>query len=413
MAQIYQVAIIVEYLTVLKFIPNPYSQTGVEHPALIFQDMCNSVVDNICPDYIIQDPPLIPGFCDSSMFSMSGIYMLIQAIHSYCKRSKLFEISNEVMRLTYPIFEQCGLYKNLSSQFMIDASMSYQFIESMSSGMDRMLGRYYRISFYGKIFGTDDGKMFVQREVKLTHLFDVTNRIKNTYINLFGADKIEIVTESGVIDRALLDPEKGYIQLTFVEPYFEKKELPKRVTVFECSNKLSQFKFETPFVKGEKKLQGNVETQWQRRTILRTKTTMPSVLKRVEVPPEGFIVREYEPIRVAIRQIKERLVLYENAIAKDDAQAIQPLLHGSLLVQVNEGPTKMAEVFLGSSLRTKYTEKMRGLFQKFLDLNAKALAIHGIFVAKNPGFQELQNQLEEGFRNLTAKLAPYLYPPKE
>lgn len=413
MAQIYQVALIVEYLTVLKFIPNPYAQSGVDHPALIFHDMCNSVSDNIVPDFIIEDPPLIPGFCDSSMFSLSGIYMLIQAIHSYCKRSKLFEISNEVMRLTYPIFEQCDLYKQLANQFTIDANMSYQFIENMSSNMDRMLGRYYRVGFYGKVFGSDDGKMFVQREVKLTHLFDVTNRIKNTYIKLFGPDKIEILTESGTVDRALLDPEKGYIQLTFVEPYFEKKELQKRVTVFECSNKLSMFKFETPFVKGEKKLQGSVETQWQRRTILKVKTAMPSVIKRVEVPPEGYIVREYEPIRVSIRQIKERLVLYENAIAKNDAQAIQPLLHGSLLVQVNEGPTKMAEVFLGSPLRTKYTEKMRKLFQRFLDLNAQGLAIHGRFVAQNPGFQELQNQLEEGLKNLTMKLAPYLYPPNQ
>lgn len=413
MAQIYQVALIVEYLTVLKIVPNPYAQFGVEHPALIFQEMCNSVVDTLVPKEIIEDPPLIPGFCDSSSFSMSGVYMLVQAIHTYCKRSKLFEISNEVMRLTYPIFEQCNLYKQLSSQFSIDASMSYQSIESMSSGMDRMLGRYYRIAFYGKVFGSDDGKMFVQREVKLTHLFDVSNRIKSTYQKLVGDDKIELLTESGIIDRELLNPDKGYIQITFVEPYFEKKELPKRVTVFECSNKLSQFKFETPFVKGEKKLQGNVETQWQRRTILKVKTAMPSVLKRVEVPPEGFIVREYEPIRVAYRQIKERLALYTSAIAKKDIQAIQPLLHGSLLVQVNEGPTRMAEVFLGTPLRTKYTEKMRKIFKQFIDLNGEALAIHSLFVSKNPGFAELQKQLEAGLANLTTKLAPYIYPTQK
>lgn len=408
MAQIYQIALIVEYLTVLKLIPNPYD--GVEHPVAVFRETCNSVDDHICPEEIINDPPLIPGFCDSTMFSMSGIFILIQDIHSYCKRSKLFEISNEVMRLTYPILEKCGLYGQLSKQFQETAPMNYQVISSLSSGMDRMLGRYYRIAFYGEIFGSDDGKMFVQREIKLTHLFDVTNRIKNTYIKLFGADAIEIITESGFVDRRVLNPRKGYIQLTFVEPIFPKREMSQRVTVYECSNKLKMFKFETPFVKGEKKLQGSVETQWQRRTILKTQSAMPSILKRVEVPPEGFIVIEYEPIRVSIRQIKERLDLYEAAIAKNDAQAIQPLLHGSLLVQVNEGPTKMAEVFLGGQARTKYTEKMRQLFQKFLDLNNQGLAIHRRFVQQNPGFQELQNQLEAGYDSLKDKLMPYLYP---
>ncbi|OHT04801.1 Dedicator of cytokinesis family protein [Tritrichomonas foetus] len=409
MAQIYLIALIVEYLTVLKHIPNAYH---MDHPALVFKDTCNSVVDHICPEFIMKDIPDIPGYCDSPMFTDAGIFTILQELHSTCKAASLFEISNEVKILTYPLLEQRNMHLELAQQFM-KSMMSYMVMKTMSSNMDRMLGKYYRVAFYGKIFGSDDGKMFVQRETKLTHLFDVTNRIKNTYINLFGPDKIEIITISGFVDRKLLDPEKGYIQLTFVEPFFEKKEMEKRVTVFECGSKLGMFKFETPFVKGEKKLQGSVETQWQRRTILKVKAVMPAITKRVEVPPEGFIVVEYEPIRVSIRQIKERIQQYEAALAKQDHQAIQPLLHGSLLVQVNEGPTKMAEVFLGSNLRTKYTEKMRRLFQTFLELNAQGLAIHGAFVRLNPGFQELQNQLEEGFKNLTAKLSPYLNPPNK
>ena len=408
MATIYEIALVVEYLTILKRIPDSY---GMEHPALAFKDTCNDAVDHVCPDEIMKDLPIIPGYCDSSMFSDAGLAIMLQDLQDMCKKANLFEISNEVKLLTYPLYEKRHLLRELASQFG-KSSMNYQVMKVLSSNTDRLLGRYYRIAFYGKIFGTDDGKMYVQRETKLAHLFDVTNRIKNTYINLYGADKIEILTQSGFIDRNLLDPEKGYIQLTFVEPFFEKKELEKRVTVFECSNKLSMFKFETPFVKGEKKLQGSVESQWQRRTILKVKAVMPAVTKRIEVPPEGYIVVEYEPIRVSIRQIKERIQQYEAAIAKNDYQAIQPLLHGSLLVQVNEGPTKMAEVFLGTNLRTKYTEKMRGLFQKFLELNAQGLAIHGAFFRTNPGFQELQNQLEEGFRNLTQKLSPYLNLPK-
>ena len=69
------------------------------------------------------------------------------------------------------------------------------------------------------------------------------------------------------MNPADLDPKYGYIQVSFVTPYFEEKELQERVTDFERNNTLRRFMFETPFTKGSQ-AQGAIEEQYKRRTIL-------------------------------------------------------------------------------------------------------------------------------------------------
>ncbi|KAH0803728.1 Dedicator of cytokinesis family protein [Histomonas meleagridis] len=404
MCQLYQIAIITEYLTILKRMPNAYD---LQHPALVFVTLFTEARSAVCPEELLEDLPYINTFCDSSIFSESGLYMVLQDIYTFCKQSRYFELSNEITRVIYPIFEKHKMFAQLG-RFFQQSEISYKVIDNMSSSTDRLFGRYYRVSFYGKIFGDEDGKVYIYRETKLAHIFEVSKRIEDSYKALYGEKKIELLQISGFVDRLLLDKNKGYIQITFVEPYFEKEELPQRVTVYEQGNKLKSFKFEAPFVKGERKAQGSVDTQWLRRTILKVNQMMPSLTKRVEVPKEGIIIIEYEPIRVSIRQLKERLNAYKEALEKKDTNAIQPLLHGSLLTTVNEGPVVMAEKFLSTSLRTKYTESMRKKFNLFLEYNKKGLELYNELVKSNPKFKPLQDELEEGFKNLSDKLKPYL-----
>jgi hypothetical protein len=40
-----------------------------------------------------------------------------------------------------------------------------------------MLGRYYRVGFYGKKFEDLDGKEFIYKEPKLTHLYALKDRL--------------------------------------------------------------------------------------------------------------------------------------------------------------------------------------------------------------------------------------------
>jgi hypothetical protein len=44
-------------------------------------------------------------------------------------------------------------------------------------------------------------------------------------------------------------------------------------------------------------------------------------------------------VRVAYRQLRDRVTMMERAINCRDYRKMQQLLHGSLLIQVNEGPS--------------------------------------------------------------------------
>ena len=43
------------------------------------------------------------------------------------------------------------------------------------------------------------------------------------------------------MEQSKLDPQKAYIQITYVEPYFDDFELRDRVTAFERNFKISKF----------------------------------------------------------------------------------------------------------------------------------------------------------------------------
>jgi hypothetical protein len=213
---------------------------------------------------------------------------------------------------------------------------------------------------------------------------------------------VTLIKESGECSP---DPQAASIQITFVEPYFKKSETWKRVTPFDLSHNVSTFFFDAPFTKGSDRVHGALDQQWIRRTLLKVEDPMPSVWKVGFVPPGGIVVREFPPIRVAFRQIRDRVEFIENAFAAKDVRKVQQLLHGSLLVQVNEGPAKIAEVFLAKpGVDPKYETKLKRQFAGFLHACAAALKFHGEWTNDNVEFKALQYELEAGFAGLEQKL---------
>lgn len=178
--------------------------------------------------------------------------------------------------------------------------------------------------------------------------------------------------------------------------------------MFDCASRLRQFRFEIPFVKGENKVQGSVESQWLRRVILSTDTDAPGIAKRQLVPVTGYKTIDFEPIRVACQQLKGRVTVYQVVIDSKEMSALQPLLQGSLMTAVNEGSHKFAEVFLNTEEKTKYTEKLRKLYKQFLEFNQQGMEIMREWVKVNQGFAGLFEALCQGLTTLEQKLAPYL-----
>ena len=149
--------------------------------------------------------------------------------------------------------------------------------------------------------------------------------------------------------------------------------------------------------------QGTIETQWIRRTYVTTDFFLPSVLHRSPVSPENVRLRDFSPIEVSTRQIRERAEIVKGANDAGDAMKLQQLLHGTLIPQVNEGPAKIAEVFLGEGYKAdeEHQREMRGAFDVLMCELQRGVKLHEKWVASNQGFETLQQELENGLENLT------------
>ena len=141
------------------------------------------------------------------------------------------------------------------------------------------------------------------------------------------------------------------------------------------------------------------------------------------VPKENIEKITFEPIEYAVQNLQSQVSKIREACARvrlelqavkpgDDTQVqsfkeLQPLIQGSLLVQVNEGPEKMAEVFLTGDENVHQAE-LREVFRDFISANTYAVKLHGEMVMKFPVYAVLQEELELGLSKLTSKLQQYL-----
>lgn len=66
---------------------------------------------------------------------------------------------------------------------------------------------------------------------------------QNFYGDRFGVENIHIIKDSNAVDVSTLDPDKAYIQITYVEPFFEVYELRHRETYFERNFNISTLTF--------------------------------------------------------------------------------------------------------------------------------------------------------------------------
>lgn len=90
---------------------------------------------------------------------------------------------------------------------------------------------------------------------------------------------------AGVCRRAHLLPPvplQAYIQITFVEPYFDEYEMKDRVTYFEKNFNLRRFMYTTPFTL-EGRPRGELHEQYRRNTVLTTTHAFPYIKTRISV----------------------------------------------------------------------------------------------------------------------------------
>lgn len=75
---------------------------------------------------------------------------------------------------------------------------------------------------------------------------------------------------------------QAYIQITFVEPYFDEYEMKDRVTYFEKNFNLCRFMYTTPFTM-DGRPRGELSEQYKRNTILTTMHAFPYIKTRINI----------------------------------------------------------------------------------------------------------------------------------
>ncbi|KAL3062786.1 hypothetical protein OYC64_002564 [Pagothenia borchgrevinki] len=409
MCLVHAAALVAEYLSMLE--DHKYLPVG----SVTFQN----ISPNVLEESAVSDDILSPdedGVCSGRYFTESGLVGLLEQAAELFSNGGLFEAVNEVYKIILPILEAHRDFRKLASTH---DKLQRAFDNIIKKGHKRMFGTYFRVGFYGAKFGDLDEREFIYKEPGITHLPEISHRLENFYSQCFGEDAFTMIKDSIPVDRKQLNRNKAYIQITYVEPYFDDYEMKDRLTNFEKNFNLRRFMYTTPFTKSGRP-RGELNEQYKRKTILTTMHAFPYVKTRINViQKEEF---DLTPIEVAIEDMQKKT--RELAVAthreQPDAKMLQMLLQGSVGATVNQGPLEVAQVFLNEIPADpklfRHHNKLRLCFKEFIMRCGEAVEKnkHLITFDQKEYQQELKknyNRLRENLRPMLERKIPELYKP--
>ncbi|KAB0392742.1 hypothetical protein E2I00_011956, partial [Balaenoptera physalus] len=238
------------------------------------------------------------------------------------------------------------------------------------------------------------------------------------YTERFGEDVVQIIKDSNPVDKTKLDPQKAYIQITYVEPHFDTYELKDRVTYFDRNYGLRTFLW-GPSCRG---------LGWVRTS------SGPDVCLLISTPQTVLT-----PVEVAIEDMQKKTRELAFATEQDppDAKMLQMVLQGSVGPTVNQarpvgcagclrppgamqassqapitpqGPLEVAQVFLAEIPQDpklfRHHNKLRLCFKDFCKKCEDALRKNKALIG--PDQKEYHRELERNYSRLREALQPLL-----
>ncbi|NXF38007.1 DOCK8 protein, partial [Nyctibius bracteatus] len=409
MCLVHAAALVAEYLSMLE--DRNYLPVG----SVSFQNISSNVLE----ESAVSDDVLSPdedGICSGRYFSESGLVGLLEQAAELFSTGGLYETVNEVYKIVIPILEAHRDFRKLT---LTHSKLQKAFDSIINKGQKRMFGTYFRVGFYGSKFGDLDEQEFVYKEPAITKLPEISHRLEGFYGQCFGEDAVEVIKDSSPVDKRKLDPNKAYIQITFVEPYFDEYEMKDRVTYFEKNFNLCRFMYTTPFTM-DGRPRGELSEQYKRNTILTTMHSFPYIKTRINViQKEEFILT---PIEVAIEDMRKKTQELTAATNQEppDAKMLQMVLQGSVGATVNQGPLEVAQVFLAEIPEDpklyRHHNKLRLCFKEFIMRCGEAVEKNKRLITADQREyqQELRKnygKLKENLRPMTERKIPELYKP--
>ncbi|XP_069623253.1 dedicator of cytokinesis protein 6 isoform X7 [Ranitomeya imitator] len=368
-----------------------------------------SISSNVLEESAVSDDVVSPdeeGICAGKYFTEAGLVGLLEQACASFSMGSLFEAVNEVYKILIPIYEAHRDYKKLAS---VHGKLQEAFnkITNQITSWERMFGTYFRVGFYGSKFGDLDEQEFVYKEPSITKLAEISHRLEEFYTEQFGEGTVQVVKDSNPVDKAKLDPNKAFIQITYVEPYFDTYELKDRVTYFDKNYNLRTFLFCTPFTL-DGRAHGDLHEQYKRKTVLTTSHAFPYIKTRVNVLHREEVV--LIPVEVAIEDMQKKTQELAFATHQDpaDAKMLQMVLQGCVGTTVNQGPLEVAQVFLSEIPEDprlyRLHNKLRLCFRDFTKRCEDALRKNKTLIGADQ--REYHRELERNYQRLREALAP-------
>ena len=394
----------------------PEAAIAMTHVLALLADYLNSCTDiKIATDVFKSINPAIAEFYSeeasaggSSSFCLRHTKFVAKAVIRFLGQGELYEMAAEVYRLLLGIYHSQGSFRDLTNAH---TELEGFYNKLSKTDTDRLLGRYYRVGFYGAMFGPElDGAEFIYKEPLLTHLFALKDRLTSHFGTLFGGDdKVEVLDHGGMVDITQLNvANKAYLQITALRPVWSDDESPVRQTFFQKNTRLSSFAFETPFSKGGKIGQTTTAEQWMRRTILTAENSFPYVLKRNLVRSRAEVV--LSPIEIAVEMMQARIEKLQLEVSRNppDSKTLQQVLQGSVLTTVNRGTIEYLEIFLvhASDFPAHHVLALQEKFRGFFKVALEALDVNQSIIDGSQ--QEFQQEMMNGYRELCKFAHPML-----
>ncbi|XP_038048648.1 dedicator of cytokinesis protein 7-like isoform X3 [Patiria miniata] len=399
---VHSAALVAEYLHMLE--DRPYLPIG----CVLFEKIsCNVLEESAVSDDVVS--PDEEGICTGKYFTESGLVGLLEHAATSFNQAGMFEAVNEVYKILIPIHEANRDYKKLA---IIHGKLQEAFNKIVRLRGKRLWGTFFRVGFYGSKFGDMDAEEFIYKEPAITKLPEIAHRLESFYGDRFGPENVEVIKDSNPVDQSKQDQEKAYIQVTYVEPYFDFYETLQRPTYFDRNYNIRRFMFATPFTKSGK-AHGDIREQYKRKTIVTTSKAFPYIKTRVSVVHRQEIV--LSPVEVGIEDLQKKTKELTVATLQEppDAKMLQMVLQGCIGTTVNQGPMEVALAFLNDSTDgrplDKHTNKLRLCFKEFSKKCGDALRKNKNLICHDQ--REYQKELERNYHRFTDRLMPLITNP--
>lgn len=128
--------------------------------------------------------------------------MLLEQLRNcadFLDRSERLECLGELYRLIIPTLESRRDFPSLIQSYE-HLAQAYQRIIEFNRNGKRLLGRFYRVIFYGQMYFEDEhGVEYIFKEPKVTSLSEISFRMKKQFEDKFGSNVVKIIMDSNQV----------------------------------------------------------------------------------------------------------------------------------------------------------------------------------------------------------------------